>query len=530
MSPSAAPAPAVAAVAGLAAVPAPARGWRRLLPQSLFGRLMGVLALGLMLAQLLSAWINVAERDQLLARGYGVNTAQRIADVVALLDSLPEAERARVVAVFRVPPLLLSLAEAPSLPEQAVLSGRGALFAQRLRSALGEPPRVLRVAPGGPQPGATDPDAWPWGGHGREHQDDRHLRRLDRQVGQAGDGSDAAQRPGATDRRGAMRDAARAGRPILRTEVQLRDGRWARFDAALPAAPERLPWRLALTLAVLLLSMLLLSWLAVRWVVRPLGVLAQAAEGLGQDMAQAPLPEDGPREVRQAAMAFNTMQQRLLQFIRERTRLLAALSHDLKTPLTRMRLRTALLDDGEARARFDADLLEMETMVGQTLDFMRGLGGHEQRVPVDLNALLASLQADQQAMGRDVMVSGRASAAFTGVPMLLRRALGNLVDNAVLYGGRATLQVQDAAEQLVIEVLDPGPGIPEAELDRVFEPFHRLEASRSRATGGTGLGLGIARSIAQLHGGSLTLHNRPDGGLCARLSLPRRRADTGTWP
>ena len=174
--------------------------------------------------------------------------------------------------------------------------------------------------------------------------------------------------------------------PVLRTEVQLHDGRWARFDTELPAAPDALPWRLVLTLAVLLAAMLLLSTVAVRWVVRPLHVLAQAADALGQDLDRAPLPEDGPREVRQAARAFNTMQRRLSGFINDRTRVLTALSHDLKTPLTRLRLRAELLDDDEQRERFEADLHEMETMVLQTLDFMRGLGQNAPRLPVDINA------------------------------------------------------------------------------------------------------------------------------------------------
>ena len=282
--------------------------------------------------------------------------------------------------------------------------------------------------------------------------------------------------------------------------------------------------------------MLALSWVAVRWVVRPLHVLAQAAQGLGEDIARPLLPEDGPREVRQAAQAFNTMQKRLAGFIDERTRMLTALSHDLKTPLTRMRLRTELLDDEEARARFESDLQEMEAMVRQTLDFMRGLGGHEARAPVDNDALLASLQSDNEVMGRTLAIEGRAIAPFVGVPSLLRRALGNLVDNAVLHGDHATVRVEDAADRLLLHVLDTGPGIPETELERVFEPFHRLEASRNRATGGTGLGLGIARSIARLHGGDVVLHNRSSvcgggpSGLDAVLDLPRRLVPQGPVP
>ena len=161
-------------------------------------------------------------------------------------------------------------------------------------------------------------------------------------------------------------------------------------------------------------------------------------------------------------------------------------------------------------------------MVTQTLEFMRGLGGDEPRQPVDVMALLAALQADQQAMGRTVVIEGRASRPCIGVASLLRRALSNLIDNAVLYGNRATVHVEETPDMLVLRILDDGPGIPEAELGRVFEPFYRLEASRSRATGGTGLGLGIARNIARAHGGDVVLGNRAAGGLEARLSLPLR--------
>ncbi|MDT7837540.1 ATP-binding protein [Aquabacterium sp. OR-4] len=489
-----------------AAPPAAARRWR-LWPDSLFGRLLLALTAGLVLAQLLGAAINVAERDQLLNRGYGLAAAQRIADVVDLLDGLPEAERARVVQVFRQPPLVLSLHDAPSVETPAVLDRRGLQFVARLHSAL-DGQRALRVM-ARPGPAAERPD-----GPGGRGPHGRHGR-----GGDAGAEAEAEH-----DER---RAARRAPGLVWRTEVQLRDGRWARFDAALPVPSERLPWRLAASLGVLLLATLVLGWVAVRWLVRPLKQLSDAAQGLGESLDRPPLPETGPREVRQAAQAFNTMQRRLAEHVQERTRLLTALSHDLKTPLTRMRLRAELLDDDEARNRFEHDLHEMEAMVGETLAFLRGLGGHEPRAPVDLPALLAALQQDQQAMGRDVSVQLPAQGRLPPLPAvasLLRRALGNLVDNAVLYGGRARLMLDDDAGQVVIRVLDDGPGIAPAELERVFEPFYRLEASRSRATGGTGLGLGIARNIAQLHGGTLTLHNRPEGGLEARLTLPRRDA------
>jgi len=483
----------------------------RWLPNSLFGRLMLVLATGLALALGLSAIINVAERDQLVRRSFGMQPAQRIADVVKLLDALPPVERQRVVTVFREPPLVLSLHGTPVIAEGPAASGRSGLFATRLRATLDDDRAVRVEARSG---FAIGPSEY---GNGRRHFGPPGIERPHRMGPGPGPGY-----------AGGMADGGGPGMAlaVVRTEVQLRDGQWARFDTELPATADTLPWRLVLTLAVLLLATLGLSWLAVRWVVRPLRVLAQAAQSLGEDLSRPPLPEGGPTEVRQATQAFNTMQRQLASFIDERTRMLTALSHDLKTPLTRMRLRTELLDDDEARPRFEADLQEMESMVTQTLDFMRGLGGHEARTQVDINALLQVLQADQQAMGRKVVIEGQAARPFVGVSSLLRRALGNLVDNAVLYGGGATVRVDDSPQRLVLHVLDTGPGMPEADLERVFEPFFRLETSRNRASGGTGLGLSIVRSIARLHGGDVVLRNRPTGGLDAELSLPRR-ADVG---
>jgi signal transduction histidine kinase len=472
------------------------------LPRTLFGRMLLVLASGLLVAQLLSAAINLAERDRLLSSSFGMQPAQRVADVVHLIDGMDAAQRQALLAVFRTPPLVLSLHTAPLITEDATTNWYAQMFASRLQSALGDT-RAVRVQP-------RDSFA------PTSASDDRDARRNARM------GTGMGMGPGM-----GMGGAHRGNLPVVRIEVQLRDGPWARFDTELPAQPDALPWRLALTLVVLLASVLALSYVAVRWVVRPLQQLTAAAQALGEDLNRPPLPEDGPREVQQAARAFNTMQQRLAAFVDERTRMLTALSHDLKTPLTRMRLRADLMDDDELRQRFESDLKEMEAMVTQTLDFMRGLGGHEARQAVDLDTLLEGLQADQRAMGRDVQVRGRVAAPVMGLPSLLRRALGNLVDNAVLYGGSATLQVDDTPEAVTLRVCDHGPGIPAAELARVFEPFYRLEASRNRATGGTGLGLGIARNIARAHGGDLQLHNRAEGGLEARFTLPRRAPDAG---
>ncbi|MGC1817470.1 MAG: ATP-binding protein [Casimicrobiaceae bacterium] len=471
---------------------------KRLLPRSLFGRLMLVLASGLIVAQLLSAAINLSERDTALVRVLGMQPAQRIADVVRLLDASSPAERARIVAILNVPPLVVTL-DRPPLPEEAVSSGstHAAIFAAVLRAALGDD-RPMRVAMT-----ATPP---PWAlGPGR--------------IG----GRFAMDGPSGP--RGMH--AFSPGEFSMLTQVRLQDGTWASFDTRISPATAGLPWRLLLTLAFLLAAMLLLSYVAVRWVTRPLGVLATAADQLGRDIHRPPLPEDGPVEVGRAARAFNTMQARLIQFIDERTRLLTAMSHDLKTPLTRMRLRTELLDDPELRDRYEKDLVEMESMVNETLEFMRGLANREPPQPVDVMALLESLRADNEAMGRTVTIDGRVTKPLLGEPQLLRRCVSNLVDNAVNYGGGAEIHVDDDSSGLTFRVRDHGPGIPDSETEKVFEPFYRLEGSRSRETGGTGLGLSIARSIARGHGGDVRLRNHESGGLEAIVSLPWRWAPAG---
>lgn len=472
------------------------------LPGSLFGRLVLVLASGLLLAQLLSAAINLAERDRLLLTAGGARHAQRIADVVKLLDPMGPAERQRIVAVLSMPPLVLSLHDKPlAVPDEAGAGTRAAMFGAMLRASLGEE-RAMRVHAGDPSTQFNGPAAGPG------------FRR--------GPGGGAGPGPGMM--MGVGPDGHRMPLGMgaaLRTEVQLRDGTWARFDTVLPPASNVVPWRLLLALGVLLAAVLLLSFFAVRWVTRPLHVLATAAEALGRDIHSPKLPEDGPREIRQAAHAFNTMQDRLTRFIEDRTRILAAMSHDLKTPITRMRLRAELMDDEEMRRHFEGDLKEMEEMVKHTLEFMRGLGGGEERQPVNVMALLESLQSDNEAMGRCVRIEGQADAPYIGVVSLLKRCLANLVDNAVIYGNLATVKVEDSASTLTIRVRDEGRGIPENELEKVFEPFYRLEGSRSRATGGTGLGLAIARNIARGHGGDIALRNLPEGGLEAVLTLPR---------
>jgi signal transduction histidine kinase len=451
---------------------------------------------GLILAQLATAYINLAERDQLLYRAGGMRLAQQIADIVKLLESLPAAERRRVVAVFNAPPLSVSLDRPPiaSGTASAEADFQQSMFTTVLRYALGDDTEVRVVRPEGTpesfRPGPrTGPPEMPM----------MQGRGWGRGMGQGFS-------PGAT---------------FFTVQIALRDGTLVTFDSYLSPQATAMPLRLALTLLILLGTVILVSLVAVRWVTGPLSALATAAEKLGEDINRPPLPETGPSEAQRAARAFNTMQQRLSRFIADRTRIFTAMSHDLKTPITRLRLRAEMLDDEALRAKFAKDLEEMEAMVTQTLDFMRDASTEEAVQRVDTMALLESLQTDYQDTGSRVEIEGKVAQPYPGRPLALRRCLTNLVDNAIRYGGRATVKVEDAADRLTIRVLDDGPGIPEQELEQAFEPFFRGEASRSRETGGTGLGLGIARNIARAHGGDLVLRNRPEGGLKAILTLPR---------
>ena len=476
----------------------PRRLLQRLLPSTLFGRLVVVLLGGLLLAQLATAIINLSERDQLLYRAGGLRLAQQISDIVKLLDSLAPEERRKVVAVFGAPPLSVALdrplnTQSAETPEADL---RLSMFTAVLRYALGEDAKVSVTRHEGPPDGFWRQRRFP--GEGMRSRP-AHMR---------GHGMPDLPPDGA----------------FFTVQIALRDGTWATFDSYVSPQAAAMPLRVAMTLLVLLGTVIVLSLVAVRWVTGPLSTLANAAEKLGENINQAPLPEDGPLEVRRAARAFNTMQQRLSRFISERTRVLMAMSHDLKTPITRMRLRAEMLEDEAVRNKFVRDLEEMESMITQTLEFMRDASASEPVQRVDMMALIDGLKDDYRDTGRPVGIRGNITRPYPGRPLALRRCLANLVDNALRYGGRATIDIEEGVRGIIIRVQDEGPGIPAGELEQAFEPFFRGEASRSRETGGTGLGLGIARNIARSHGGDLVLKNRASGGLEATLTLPRTAA------
>ena len=278
-----------------------------------------------------------------------------------------------------------------------------------------------------------------------------------------------------------------------------------------------LPGVLVVQLALLLAC----TWLAVRLATRPLERLAHAAENLSPSGGGKPLDADGPVEVAKAVTAFNAMQDRIAQYLAERLRILAAISHDLQTPITRMKLRAEGMPASTVRDKLVDDLDEMEHLVREGVAYARSAhGATEAPVKLDLDAFLDSLVLDYQDTGKDVQLAAGTGAPVVTRPHALKRVVGNLVDNALKYAGAAEVAVDRGADgAIAVHVRDRGPGIPPEELDAVMQPFYRLEASRNRDTGGAGLGLAIAQQLAMSLGGALTLRNREGGGLEATLTL-----------
>ena len=302
-------------------------------------------------------------------------------------------------------------------------------------------------------------------------------------------------------------------------DVRLRDG----AELQLSVLPPRLVGEdvdTSIILGMFLVSIAVLAYFVARMTARPFKQLAQAAQDLGQDINRAPLDLVGAIEIRQASAAFNAMQARIRQYIFQRTQMLAAITHDLQTPLTRMRLRLEKVSDTELQDRLIGDLSAMQEMVREGLVLARSMDTTETMQMLDLDSLLEAVCADATDAGQTVTLAGKASIAVLGRPIDMRRCLVNLIDNAVKYGRDARVCVDRTNGTARIRIRDSGPGIPRSELVRVFDPFYRVETSRSRESGGTGLGLTIARNITEQHGGSISLANHSEGGLEVTLMLP----------
>ena len=453
----------------------------KLLPRSLFGQIVLALVAGLVVAHVVGAWLMVDERTRFGERLRGQYAAQRVAGYVTLLDGTAPEERRRVVRALSVPPTRLSLDE----PWQAGgdASPDAAAFLRRVARELERPAELqvlsIRRAP----PRAEERPHMP--PHREAHAAPRFL-------------------------------------VLVSAQARLADGAVLTIRQALPEPARDWPLRVLGLLALLAAVVALLSGWAVRRLTRPLSALAEAADGLARNLDQPPLDEKGPQEVRRAARSFNAMQRALKAHLETRAQALAGVSHDLRLPLTRLRLRLEQLPGNEARAAMQRDIEEMDAMVGGTLDYLRAGGDTEQAVRLNLVALLEGLAEDAEAAGAKVSLHGTAAPVMAR-PQALRRCLANLVDNARRYGGGAVdITLADKPSSVEIRIEDRGAGIPAEERERVFEPYVRLEASRARHTGGAGLGLAIARAVARAHGGEVALAPRAGGGTAAVVTLPRK--------
>lgn len=437
------------------------RGVMRWLPRTMASRLYALLAGGLLLAHALSFGLLFYERYEAASSMLMTNLEQDVVVAVNLLDRLPANERADWLPMLQRRTFRYSLDEAAfdAQPDAKLDGATSREMAGMIESALG--PR--------------------W----------------------------------STQARQVSRDPER-----FQVKVRLHDGSAVVVDVQPSVMPlaKWLPYVLVLQLIVLLLC----AWAAVRLATRPLARLAQAAESVRPDGDGERLPDGGPTEVAQAVGAFNAMQDRIARYMKERLQILASISHDLQTPITRMKLRAESMDEVPERAKMLDDLDQMQHLVREGIAYARSAhGNNEAAVRVDLDAFVDSLVLDYLDTGRPVRLQGRIGTPVVTRPHALRRVVANLIDNALKYAGSADVELESRPDALVIRVGDRGPGIPESELPRVMEPFYRLEASRNRDTGGTGLGLAIAQQLAASIGATLTLRNREGGGLAAEVRLPR---------
>jgi signal transduction histidine kinase len=433
-------------------------------PRTLFARLTLILFVGLVLAHALSFQLVFYERSQATMSLMLGNLDQNLASAVTLLERLPAAERSNWVPFLARGNYQLQLDAGTSGP--APDSVRVRRVVDSIASALGPQRRVS-----------------------------------------------ANLLPGTSDH--------------LQVHLRLNDGSPVTIHLALQGLP--LSTWLPLVLMAQLAVICICTWLAVRLATRPLAQLANAADALGPELAGARLPEDGPTEVAHAATAFNAMQDRIAASMSERMQILAAISHDLQTPITRMRLRVDMMESDVQGAALQRNLQEMEALVREGIAYARTLHATaEVPLRIDPDALLDSLACDYLDTGQTVTLHGRIGSMLVTRPQALRRILTNLTDNALKYSGAAELSVlAGTAGQVTIMVQDRGPGIPDDQLEAVFQPFFRLESSRNRDSGGTGLGLAIARQLASAMNATLSLHNRAGGGLEARLTLPAGTSESG---
>lgn len=461
-----------------------------LLPRGLFGQTLAILLAGLIASHLVGFWIYSTDREQAVRAAGGAVLAQRIANATRLVQGAAPEARAALAGALGDAAFRVTIVPTPpnfgTVEDTGVARGLREMLARQVSSPSLPSPRVAVAAAAGPVSPMMGPGGR--GGWMMEHGPSR-----------------AGLAP--------VRD--------LRVAMPLPDGPWLFFETGLPASGPDPSLQFLVSMAVMAAVILGVSIIAVRRVTQPLAVLAAAAERLGRDVTSSPVEETGTTETRLAARAFNNMQERVRHLLESRMQMLAAISHDLRTPLTLLRLRVENVAESDDRERMLATIDDMDVMVGAMLRFARDETATEAPRRTDLAALVQSLADDMSDAGLPVSMTQTDPIIFDCRPSALKRAVTNLIDNALKYGGAARVALLTTPQSVEIRVEDDGPGLPAAEIARATEPFYRVERSRSRDTGGVGLGLAITLAIVQSHGGTLTLSNLRGGGLRASIVLPR---------
>jgi signal transduction histidine kinase/type II secretory pathway pseudopilin PulG len=442
---------------------------------SMTGRVFVVLLLGMLASAALTQWLAVGERQRALDQYRDFHAIERAEQLVLTADVVPMAARAAYLNVASRGGMRLNVAD---VADHGLAAAQATDFSSALAARLGPAFQVT--------PLAEPPDKC-------------------KAAGPSGDLFGSGQRNGTCES----------------VNIRMRDGHLLNLQILPPrTGPAPAKNDLRRTIIAFVLSIAILAYLVTRMTMRPLKQLAQAAKDLGNDINHPPLQLSGASEIRQASAAFNAMQARIRQHIAQRTQMLAAITHDLQTPLTRLRLRLEKVGDTELQSRLVGDLSAMQGMVKEGLDLARSMDSSETMQALDIDSLLDSVCSDAADAGQPVELQGRAAMALMGRPLAMRRCLVNLIDNAVKYGHHAQVTVERIAGAARIRIRDGGPGIALDQMSRVFEPFYRIETSRSRESGGTGLGLTIARNIAEQHGATVTLANHAEGGLEVTLVMP----------
>ena len=450
-----------------------------LVPRTAAGQLIAVAMLALVISQLALTAIMLDERQHALRRWWADDILLRVASLVELLDATPDELHTKVMNASDSQLLVYYISDNH---DQHPMVDEGFLYLRELRGMISKDASKVFVALGEPQ-------SWY-----------KLLKRWIVQWWQTSPSPDE---------------------PWLEASVQLNNGKWLNLEVGRDISPPPLALLFVPTIAILLVfgSTLIII---IRHITKPMKGLAEAADALGRGEEVEPIAVQGPGEIRQAIVAFNHMRERLSRSVLDRTRMLAAVGHDLRTPITTMRLRAEFIEDEEIRTRILASLEEMQHMAEAALAFAREEAIVEPTRVVDLNALIETVCADQADMQRDVAYEEYGRLPYRCRPHSLTRAVRNLVENAVVHGHSARVRMNGPDDAVWITIEDEGPGIQDLDMARVFQPFVRLDESRGQETGGIGLGLAIARSIVRGHGGDILLQNRTEGGLAATIQLPRR--------